>query len=1169
VDRFLKSAYAKSREDVSPRSFLSGDKRWVKRAEAAEETPSKQQYSYICSEELEALVQEGHPLDVREVLPAKLLENGASHLLPPKEVDTIHRMLDVFLRGFSVLAAELTAISADPPATLAKIWVTFCRSAEVQFTAKYKSEISHFLHRDRINLAQKLVEARELSTKVHKHEQEKAVVSQRLLRVLAEQRQIMDDAAANKLEVETWRLKAEEARRERDGMAPKLGSAQARIDSLEEALQGLSQLVEVAGDKDDVREELEAEYGAELQRLQALISAAHQEATNAMAREREVLAAEELTRREKRRAQADASELRDNLQRLQQDFNKLQVSMVEQRARAEAALSSANRELSVERVARESAQRDAAQAQVEITQERQRTKAALQAEADQVGRTRDAAMKLSERECDLANERARVRLADAGRQAAEEAAHALRRQLEGAHRSLSLYRAATGEKAARGDRASLQLATVQHELSEASALIQVMSAENENSKKEAAEMRHRLATSQEGDVEHARALAVVAAEMDALHGKMREAQRTAAAATAELDSTKKQVTECLVSMQEAKEKVADVEAVLEAETKTRVRLEDELGAANAQLADLMRLVRELKAARKDQGGLSDDLIDARVTLSAAREEVDTLRLRLSGFEQEARASMGGSLKAQKDFKSQLETARNELLSVYKIGRKAADGVEPTEEAPVHDGAAFEAVEDALSDLHSRNSRWRDKVKALEDELGRKDEQARDAVAALTAEKEEADTRANEAELNAIRELDIMHETVDQLEGRINRLRVELVDNMLVIQATLDESGHCESSLSCPDAGTANDQDLFSGAKEHVDALRESMGMVMKDKETYANQCAALSVASAEAKVGVANLEAELRTLGETSQNVHRDREGAVAEMKAAKEALSGMEARLTVAAARAQRSESLVNKASKTLGTQAGPGLLEPKPKPEKIDTPQREAIKSNTMDDGLLPERVDEIIPREPPPPPRVLKPNGWGSTWAKAPRTGPDPPLQSAIIREGAAAASKKTSARRRRDEAFLLPGFETASDRLGLRHYFDLMSSRRGDGRGDDDIFYEVSDMYHNFRLPGNRAAQVVSDTNPQPRTKADSQLIRPNPPTTRPQTSPALGGGSVAGVQEGAPAVRRRGSRTSMHATVQRREMPMGTLQLGGLEVNHQQTKVPARLGALLNNYTRPL
>ena len=289
-----------------------GDKRWVKRGiESPRETsghdllqdvvdgmgsahglaPSQQQYSYVHNEDLESLVHPSGdpPKDVREMLQADVLETDPSHLLPPDEVDTIHRMLDVFLRGFAVLAAELTGNAADPPATLAKIWVTFCRGAETQFTTKYKSEISHFLQRDKISLAQKLVEARALSHKVQEHEQEKAVVEQRLARVLVDQRRVMDDLASHEAQVEKWRVVAEEAVRERDMMEPELRKARARVESLEEALQGLSKLAAVADDTDDIRSELEAEYGAELLRLQSLISAAQQEAVNAMAREREVL----------------------------------------------------------------------------------------------------------------------------------------------------------------------------------------------------------------------------------------------------------------------------------------------------------------------------------------------------------------------------------------------------------------------------------------------------------------------------------------------------------------------------------------------------------------------------------------------------------------------------------------------------------------------------------------------------------------------------------------------------------------------------------------------------------------------------------------------------------------------------------------------------------------
>lgn len=1192
LDRFLKSAYAKSRADVSPAAFPSGDKRWVKRAESADGSHSddllhdavarqmsstavvtstqqqQQQYAFIRNEELEALVRDGRPLDVRESLPATALETDPSHLLSSKEVDTIHRMLDVFLRGFAVLAAELTAHAVDQPATLAKIWITFCRSAEAHFAAKYASELAHFIHHDRIHFAQKKAEARELSRKVHGHEQEKAVIEQRFARVLAEQRRIADEAAATQREEAKWRMRAEEASRARDEIARKLGTAQSRIESLKEALTGLSQLVEVASDRDDVREQLEAEYGAELQRLQALISAAQQEAANAMAREREIRAAEELTRREKRRAQADASELRDTFQRMQQDFKRLQVSMVEERAKAEAALSSANRELSVMRVVSESAQRDVAQAQVEIAQERQRTKAALQAEAEQVGRTRDSAMKASERECDLTNERARVRLAEAGRQAAEEAARVLQKQLEGAQRSLLLYRAATAEKsAAQADPMSTRLATAQQELAEASAFIQVMTAENDKMKKEAADMRNRLASSQEGDVEHARALAIVAADMDASHGKMREAQRVAAVATAELETTKNQVAECIASTQEAKKTAADASAALETETRIRMRVEDELGAANAQLADALRLVRELKAAQKEQGVVSDDMMEARVALAEAREEVDALRLRLSGFELEERAAMGGPLKTQKEREAQLEAARTELSSIYKLGKSvvdgvessedAVDGVEPSEEAPVDASVALEAVEAALSDLQSRNSQWRDKVNALEKEIGRKDEQARVAIAALTAEKEEVEARVEAAESNAIREMDIMHEEVGHLEGRVNRLRVELVDNVSIIRSILDDVGQSPSTLSCPDPGTANDQDIFSSAREHVNALRASVGTVTMELETYAEQCTALTAASVEAKVTIANLEVELRTIGEASEEKLRDREDAVAEMNAAKEAVSGMEARLTAAEERAQRFESLLNKPVKTLGTQAGAGLREPKPKPHADRAARREAaIKShNTMDCDHVPEHVDNIVPREPPPPPRtgvILKPPplaGWGSTWATAPRTRPSESPPPQLLRS-------TTSAMRRRD-ASPLRGFETAAaDRLGLRRDFEWMASHL-DGRGDG--YYGVDESRDDDAygpVVQHRAARVVSETNPRPLVKADDEGL------LRPRTSPALTGSSMAAGHQMMIDEHRAGnhqrqrsgrgsSREFMHAAlVQRRELllPIGTIQLSGDEAS---------------------
>ena len=1186
ADRILKSAYAKSRADLSASGpFASGgDKRWVKRgAESTKETSghdllqdvalgvssahgvatSKLQYSYVHSEELEALVQEGlPPKDVRELLQADVLETDPSHLLPPKEVDTIHRMLDVFLRGFAVLAAELSANAADPPATLAKIWVTFCRGAETHFTTKYESEMSHFLQRDRISLAQKMVEARTLAHKLQKHQQEKAVVDQRLARVLADQRRVMDDVTSYEGEVEKWRIRAEEAARERDELEPELLKARARVESLEEALQGLSKLAAVADDTDDVRAELEAEYGAELQRLQALISAAQQEAMNAMAREREVLMAEEQTRREKRRAQAEASELRDDLNRLQQEFNALQVSTAEARVRAESSLLTATRELSVERVSRETAQREVAKAQVEIAQERQHTKAALQAEADQAARTRDAALKLSERDGDLANERGRVRLAEAGRQAAEEASAALRKQLEGAKRSLMLYRAASGEAAAKDDRSSTQLANLQQELSEANALIETLSAEKENAKKEVAEMRTRLASSQEGDVEHARALAVMTSEMEVMHGKTRDAQRAAIAAAAELESTKKKLAECLVSTQEAKEKAADAEASLEAETKTRVRVEDDLGAANAQVAETMRMVRELRAASKEAGGLNDDLIEARVALAAAREEVDTLRLKLSGFEQEARA--GGTLKSQKETAKHLEAARDELLSIFKLGRKSADGVEPKVEEHVKDGVALEALEDAFSDLNSRNNQWRDQVKALDEEIVKKDEQARQAIAIVTAEKEQADARATEAELNAIREIDIMREQVEQCEARINRLRVEMFGNMTAIQSTLDEVGCSQASLATPDDASANDQDLCSGAKDHIKMVRESMFAIVKEREMYAEQCTELSATSAEATEKIANLEVELRMIGEASEMQLRSREAAEAEMKTAKTALSEMEVRLTTALERAQRSESLLNKSSKTMGTQAGPGLAEPKPKKEEAQP--KEAIKPTTMDDGNVPEHEDKIIPREPPPPPRVYKPPiGWGSTWATAPRTRPDLLPQSTVIREVTfGLPGGKTTARRRINASPTLE-YEVASERLGLRQYFDMMASR-ADGRSELGIRRpETADYAH----PHLARAHVVSETNPKPLVKEEEHVVGSVTPATRPQTSPALVEGAL-GPDQAAHRRLRPSPRTSMHPPVERQEIALGKLKYSGDTLTdasgkkHHQTMVPARLGTLIKS-----
>ena len=976
VGRFGKSANA----------VYGVDKHWIKRIESAEDTfghnsmllPSEaispvirmlaspgQQNSYISSEELEALVLEG-PKDVREMLPTTVMER--EHGVHVKEVDTIHRMLEVFLRGFGMLAAELTTAAADPRATLAEVWGTFCRSAEVTYTAKYKSEISQFLHRDQNDLAHKMVEAQELSRKVYIHEHDNMVVAQRLCRVLAEQRRILDDVATNEMDVERWRAKAEEAVRERDDMAPKLESAQTRIHSLEEALQGLSQLVEVASDQDEVREQLEAEYGAELQRQQALTAAAQQEATNAMAREREALAAEELTRREKRRAQAVVSELRDNLDRQRRDFDKLQVSTVEQRARAESAIFTVNREVSVERIARESAQREAAQARVEASQEGQRTKAALQAEADQVGRTRNTVVELVERKRDLATERSRVRMAGAGRQAAEEAADALRRQLEVAQKSLVLYRAAAGEQVANGDQATVQLVVVEHELTESAALVQYLSVENDRLKMESDEMRNWLATSQEGDVEHTRAFAAITAEMDALHGKMREAQRTAAAATTELLSTKKQVTECLVTLQETTRTAVGVGTTLEAETKTRLRMEDELGLANSQLADLMRLVRELKAAQKDQGGLIQDLGEARVALLAAREEVDALRLRLSGFNQEVPASMGGLI-AQKDIKLQLETARNELFSVYTMGRHSADGVEPAGNALADEGAALEAVRDALTDCHSQSNRWREKVKALNEEVIRKDGEARDAHTAVSKKKEEAKERANQTEIDAIQEVDIVHEAVNRLEGRINRLRMELFATLTGIKDALNDAGHAQSLLPTPEPTSADDQKLYSVSKQHLDILGQVIGLASEDIDKRANQFTELSLASAGDKARIASLEAELRTIGEASENARRDREEAAEGLMAARKALSGSKARLAVAEACARSAEILLTK-----GIQVGPGLQEPKAEFDKRSH-QVEAIKPNAMDDGILPEHIDRVIPREPPPPPRIKDGSGGNS--------------------------------------------------------------------------------------------------------------------------------------------------------------------------------------------------
>lgn len=1181
-----------SRNNFSPGSFLDGDKQRLKGAGttcendflhggtiefASSFASTGQQFSYVCGDELEGLIHEGRCVDVRESLPANTLQKDAAHLLPPEGVDTIHRMLDIFLRGFAVLAAELTAKAADQPATLAKIWITFCRSAEAQFASTYKSEIYDSLQRDRIILAKKLAEARELSQEVHKHEQGKAIVEQRLERVLAEQRQLMENAAASRLEADTWRIKAEEAERERDKMVPELQSARSRIDSLEEALQGLSKLVEVSSDKDEVRDELEAEYGAELQRLQALISAAQQEATNAMARERESLAAEEQTRREKRRAQADVSELRDSLEQLQQKFNELQVAMVEERARAEATLSSVKRDLSVERVAREVAQRDAAHTQVEITQERQRTKAALQAEADQLARTRESALKLSELECDLANERARIRLVEAGRQTAEDAADVLRRQLEGSRKSLLLYRAAAGESASKGEKESLQIASLQQELSEASALIQVLGAENDKLKGETAEMRDRLVMSQEGDTDHAREVAIITSEMDVLHGKLREVQHNAAAVTSELASSKKHLTESLDSLRKAKENVAKIEADLEAETKMRVRVEDDLGAANAQVTDLLRLVRELKATQKDQGGLSDDLIDARVALSAAREEVDKLRLQLSGYEQEARSSMKGSLKAQKDLNSQLDTAMDELSSLFKLGKKVIHGSEPDESPPVKSGIAMEAVQEAVDKLESQNEQSLNTIMALEEDIKARDEQAKDALAAVTAEKEEADRRANEVELNAIREMEIMQEMVNQLEGRVNRLRVALVENTTFIQATLQEVGiqatvqddgtnqyvqatlqddeTKQSSPSSHDLGNVKDKDLISSLKEQVDVSFGMLDQVSKEKETYAAQCAELTATTSEAKTNIANLEAELRAFGEASEKESRDRENAENELKVAKEALSEIEGRLATAEARAQSAETQLKiattKTLRTLGTQAGPGLSEPAAKHVKTNEEKKEkkALEQTLMDDRVVPEKVDEIIPREPPPPPRILKPVGWGSTWAKSPRTRPDPPLHSTLKREGM--TDRRTPVKHH--EASLRSS-DTAADRLGIHDYFNLTSSLQNETEDTNSLGEDHTYLF-------THRAQAVSAHNPQPRSstivKADSRHIKSSSLDNRPQTSPAFSEGF-------------RAHQTSMHASAARRqELPMGRTQLGteGSAIHpdfKHRTMVPARLGALMKS-----
>ena len=237
--------------------------------------------------------------------------------------------------------------------------------------------------------------------------------------------------------------------------------------------------------------------------------------------------------------------------------------------------------------------------------------------------------------------------------------------------------------------------------------------------------------------------------------------------------------------------------------------------------------------------------------------------------------------------------------------------------------------------------------------------------------------------------------------------------------------------------------------------------------------------------------------------------------------------------------------------------------------------------DEELVPEHVEKIIPREPPPPPRVLKPpNGWGSTWATAPRTRPDPTPQSTIIREGTGGlypyGGENSS---RRDTPPPPPGYETVSDRLGLRNYFEMMANQAAAARrggGDNGVFQQ-----HYEATPVSNRAHFVSETNPRPLVKAEEQhATRPTPPVTtlRPQTSPAFfdddGGGAAAAVAHRTGADRiRSSSRTSMHPAVSRQEIAMGTLELGGdtlegasgIEVDYAQQAmmVPARLGAVMS------
>uniref|UniRef100_A0A7S0XHB4 Uncharacterized protein n=1 Tax=Mantoniella antarctica TaxID=81844 RepID=A0A7S0XHB4_9CHLO len=1025
--------------------------------------------------------------------------------------------------------------------------------------------------------------------KCRRHLARLAVVEQRLARVLGEQQHIIDQAAVHQAEVDRWRAKAEEADRVRDAMTVKATSAQARIDSLEEALQGLSLLVNVTDDGDDVRVRLEAEYGAELLRLQAQVSASNQEATNSMARERDALAAEELTRREKRRAQADTSELKDQLEGLQYEFNTLQVLMVEERARAKASISERNRELSVERVAGASALREATQAQVECEQERQRVKSALQAEADQIGQSRAMAIKLSERECELANERARIRMADAGREAAEEASHVLRQQLEGTQKSLSLYRAATG-----GSDQGLR-----QELSDATALVHSMSAANDRNTAGAIDMRRQLAASQESSVDHVRSMAGITVEMDTLHAQMREAQRNAAAALAEVGPAKQRAAECLVSMQTANERVVDAETLLQAEITTRVRVEDELGSANAQSADLSRRVRELKIIQKEQGTTSEDLVDSRVALSAAREEVDVLRLRLSGYEQEERVAGGGLLTGKKiDFKSLLETAKDELLCIFKLGRTAADGVDPTEVDTVSDevdptpctqsseesnslsdGMAAEAVQDALNTLTSRANSWSDQFKALEAQMEKNDEEAQAALDEVIADKEDADARAKDAEKKAGLEAQALQAAAGLLDTRVEALRAVLIDNETVIRmmldTTLDGTVHHHGTPPSSDPDIAEDHDLVSNAKDHLDAVRVVMDLITADIKERTSENAALTAAAADDWANIAALESEVRAIGEVAANETRERVSAMAELQVAGKALAKTAESLLLAETRACAAELRLNVGKKTLGTQAGPGLLEPVVKKEAIATPLTEAYptKQYAMDDGVLPALVDKIIPREPPPQtPRVLKPAGWGSTWAAPVRTRLDPPIPNEFRSRGVSAATSTAPGRRHEAPSFPM---ETAAERLGFRNNLRRHSASSQRGNGDDLTLYEGHPLsvsrpatsrytgdggdYQEFSETRHLCA--ASEMDPQPRClivdiMMDPHLAGPSQAATRPQTCPAPG-----------DAV--RSTRSTMHAASRRQELPMGKQQLamaiGADSLPSSQHKpLPLRLGVLIDS-----